>query len=152
MKLSTSLRGLPFNVEMSPLWFLSTRLRIYWLHPPVLGYDPHHKKRYLNYIYTAAGWIDGNVLSEFKQKKVRFGFLFSVLWHVNLRGLFNAKDILLQERQGYYSTHSWEDEGVYAFPKVINPKVNVIAWLEFELAYYYIVVQHFSNTSGTLQK
>ena len=25
---------------------------------------------------------------------------------------------------------------VHAFPKGINPKVNLLAWLDFELAYY----------------
>ena len=41
------------------------------------------------------------------------------------------------------------DKGVYAFPKSINPKVNVIAWLEFELAYYDVTVQHFNHyTTG----
>ena len=32
--------------------------------------------------------------------------------------------------------HSWEDKGVHTFPKGICPKVNVIARLEYELAYY----------------
>ena len=36
----------------------------------------------------------------------------------------------------YYLTHSWEDKGVHTFPKGICPKVNVIARLEYELAYY----------------
>ena len=30
--------------------------------------------------------------------------------------------------------------GVHTFPEAINLKVNVIAWLEFELAYYDIVL------------
>ena len=29
-----------------------------------------------------------------------------------------------------------EEQGVHTFPKGICQKVNVIAWLEFELAYY----------------
>ena len=32
--------------------------------------------------------------------------------------------------------HSWEEKGVHTFPKGICPKVNVIARLEYELAYY----------------
>ena len=56
-----------------------------------------------------------------------------VWWHIKLRGLFNAKAILL-EPQWCYLTHSWEDKGVHTFPKGICPKVNVIARLEFELA------------------
>ena len=35
--------------------------------------------------------------------------------------------------------------GVYTFPKGISPKVNVIAWLEFELAYYDVKVQHVNH-------
>ena len=50
--------------------------------------------------------------------------------------LFNAKAILLEEQLWYYLTHSWEDKGVHTFPKGICPKVNVIARLGFELAYY----------------
>ena len=34
---------------------------------------------------------------------------------------------------------------VHTFPKGISPKVNVIAWLEFELAYFEAVVKHFNN-------
>ena len=32
----------------------------------------------------------------------------------------------------------------HAFPKGIGPKVNVIAWLEFELTYFETAVQHFT--------
>ena len=46
--------------------------------------------------------------------------------------LFNA---ILLEEQWYYITHSLEDKGVHTFPKGICPKVNVIARLEYELAY-----------------
>ena len=38
-----------------------------------------------------------------------------------------------------------EIKRVHAFPKVINPKVNLIAWLEFELVYSEAAVQHFSH-------
>ena len=51
-------------------------------------------------------------------------------------GLFDPKAIFLEEQQWCYLTHSWEDKGVYTFPKGICPKVNVIVRLEFELAYY----------------
>ena len=57
--------------------------------------------------------------------------------------LFNAKAILLEEQ--YYLTHSWEDKGVHTFPKGICPKVNVIARLENELAYYDSAVHRFSH-------
>ena len=33
--------------------------------------------------------------------------------------------------------------GVHAFPKSINPKVNIIAQLGIELAYFETAVQHF---------
>ena len=45
----------------------------------------------------------------------------------------------------YYLTHSWEDKGVHTFPKGICPKVNVIARLEYELAYYDSVVHRFNH-------
>ena len=57
--------------------------------------------------------------------------------------LFNAKAILLEEQ--YYLTHSWEDKGVHTFPKGICPKVNLIAWLENELAYYDSAVRRFNH-------
>ena len=56
---------------------------------------------------------------------------------------FNAKAILLVEQSWYYLTHSWE--GVHTFPKGICPKVNVIARLEFELAYYDSAVHRFNH-------
>ena len=59
--------------------------------------------------------------------------------------LFNAKAILLEEQLWYYLTHSWEDKGVHTFPKVICPKVNVIARLEYELAYYDSAVYRFNH-------
>ena len=39
----------------------------------------------------------------------------------------------------------WEDEKVHTFPKGICPKVNVIARLEYELAYYDSAVQRFNH-------
>ena len=59
--------------------------------------------------------------------------------------LFNAKAILLKEQLWYYLTHSWKDTGVYIFPKGICPKVNVIARLEYELAYYDSAVHRFNH-------
>ena len=50
--------------------------------------------------------------------------------------LFNAKAILLEEQEWYYLTHIWEYRGFHAFPKDICLKVNVLAQLKFELAYY----------------
>ena len=59
--------------------------------------------------------------------------------------LFNAKAILLEEQKWCYLTHSWEDKGVHTFPKWICPKVNVIARLEYELAYYDSAVHRFNH-------
>ena len=42
----------------------------------------------------------------------------------------------LEEQQCFYLTHSWVDKRVHTFPKGICQKMNVIARLEFELAYY----------------
>ena len=51
-----------------------------------------------------------------------------------------------QTKEWYYLTHSWED----TFPKGICPKVNVIAQLKVELAYYDSAVQRFNHyTSWT---
>ena len=42
--------------------------------------------------------------------------------------------------------HSWrENKGVHTFPKGICPKVNVIARLEYELAYYDSAVHRFNH-------
>ena len=59
--------------------------------------------------------------------------------------LFSAKAILLDEQLWYYLTHSWENNGVSTFPKGICPKVNVIAWLEYKLAYYDSAVHRFNH-------
>ncbi len=59
--------------------------------------------------------------------------------------LFNYKAIILEEQKWYYSTHNWEDKGVHTFPKGICPKVNVIARLDFELAYYDSEVHRFNH-------
>ena len=49
----------------------------------------------------------------------------------------------------YYLTDSWEDKEVHTFPKGICPKVNVIARLEFELAYYDSAVHRFNHYTRT---
>ena len=54
-----------------------------------------------------------------------------------------SEAILLEEQ--YYLTHSWEDKGVHTFPKGICPKVNIIARLENELAYYDSSVHRFNH-------
>ena len=42
-------------------------------------------------------------------------------------------------------THSWEDKRVHTFSEGICPKVNVIARLEYELAYYDSAVHRFNH-------
>ena len=52
-------------------------------------------------------------------------------------GYFNGKAILVEEQQCYYLTDSREEnKGVRAFPKGNSPKMNVIARVGFEPAYY----------------
>ena len=63
----------------------------------------------------------------------------------NLCMLFNPKTILLEEQSWYHLTHSCKDKGVHTFPEGICLKVNVIARLEFELAYYDSAVHRFNH-------
>ena len=70
---------------------------------------------------------------------------FLVKCHINRCRLFNAKAILLEEQYWYSLTHNWEDTGFHTFPKGICPKVNVIARLEYELAYYDSAVHRFNH-------
>ena len=73
-----------------------------------------------------------------------------LLWFC-LVSLFNGISTFLgylmpnQSSKKNYLTHRWEDKGVHTFPKGICLKVNIIVWLEFELAYYDSAVQHFNH-------
>ena len=60
-----------------------------------------------------------------------------------LRGPFNAKAILV-EQKWYYLTQSWGIRRFDIFTLGIHPKVNLIALLEFELAYFEASVKHVS--------
>ena len=74
------------------------------------------------------------------------GFCFFVSLHINLRGLFKAKAILVEEQQWYYLTIAGERiKGVKTFPKVISLKIILTTKLEFELSYYNVAVQHASH-------
>ena len=75
----------------------------------------------------------------------RFGLVSLFNGISTLFRLFNAKAIILEEQQWYYLTHSWEDKRVHTFSKGICPKVNVIARLEYELAYYDSAVHGFNH-------
>ena len=64
---------------------------------------------------------------------------YNIKEEVGLVPLFNSISTfvgyLMPKPFSKYLTHSWEDKGVHTFPKGIYPKVNVIARLEYELAY-----------------
>ena len=62
----------------------------------------------------------------------------------NLCELFNAK-VILVEKQWYYLTHNWRDQGVHTFLLGISLKVNIIARLQFEVAYFDDAVKHVSH-------
>ena len=55
--------------------------------------------------------------------------------------LLNTKATIVKQ-QWYYLANSWNPSGVPIFRKVISPKVNVIAQMEFELAYLEATVRH----------
>ena len=97
--------------------------------------------------YLTHSWEDKGVHTFPKCifPKVNIGLVSLFNGISTLNRLFNAKDILLEEQQWYYLTHSWEDKGVHTFPKGICPKVNVIARLEYELAYYDSAVHRFNH-------
>ena len=63
--------------------------------------------------------------------KLSLGLGFFVLWHINLRGLFNAQVILVEEQ--YWSYLTPDNWNLYPFLRDINSKVNIILWLKFEL-------------------
>ena len=45
--------------------------------------------------------------------------------------LLNAKALFVKEQYCYYLTHSLEDKTCLTFLKSTAPKMDVIAWLEF---------------------
>ena len=78
-----------------------------------------------------------------KQQKYDFVWLLYFVWHIILHGLFIAKAIRVKEKAVILLYPLLGDSKVHTFPKGINPKVNVIALLEFELPYF--VVQQFGH-------
>ena len=48
------------------------------------------------------------------------------------------KKNLVEQQLGYYFSHNWRGKG-------INSKVNLIARLEFEIAEWDVIVEHFSR-------
>ena len=72
------------------------------------------------------------------------------LWHIDYLRLINPKSIFLEGQYWYYLAYRRKDKRVPTVHKDICLKVNVIAWLEFELMYYDSTVQHFNHyTMGT---
>ena len=63
---------------------------------------------------------------------------------MKLRGLFNAKVILFEEEKWDYLINSYQEKWVNMFLNCNSPKTNVIARLEFELAYNNFAVQYFN--------
>ena len=63
-------------------------------------------------------------------------FLCLISW------IIYTKDFFIEEQLWYYLTQSWNDKWIHTFLKSSGMKVNLIPQLEFELAYYYVVVQH----------
>ena len=63
---------------------------------------------------------------------------FLCLMAIKLHGLFNAKAIFIEEQQWYSG-----DKEIHTFLKGIRLKVNLIVWLEFELAYFEAAIQQF---------
>ena len=74
-----------------------------------------------------------------------FWYLYFLL-HFNLRGLFKAKAVLVEEQYWYNLTDSKSggDKEVHTFPKGISSKVIVIARMELDLAYFDVMVQQFT--------
>ena len=57
----------------------------------------------------------------------------------------NLSFFFYKDSSGTILTHIWENKGFYTFPQGICPKANVMAWLEFELAYHDSAVQQFNH-------
>ena len=53
--------------------------------------------------------------------------------------------MFVKEHQRYYLIHSRWNKEVHAFFKSICPKVNIIAWLEFEPVYIEAAVQNVNH-------
>ena len=67
-------------------------------------------------------------------------YQFWVVWlGLNLRWLFDAKAIFVVEH------YRGGNKGFHTYPEGIISKVNAIARLEFEYAYYEVAVQHVSH-------
>ena len=64
--------------------------------------------------------------------------------------LFNAKAILFEQQLRHYLINGRIDERFHLFSKCITPKVNVVGRLDFEIANFEVVVQHFSHSARAI--
>ena len=56
--------------------------------------------------------------------------------------------MFVEKLERYNLAHFWcggEAKGIHTFTRGISPKVNVMAWQGFELAYFEVAVQRFSH-------
>ena len=67
-------------------------------------------------------------------------YLFGFLWHINQCRLFNAKSIFVEENCENIRPIVFKE--VYTFSLCTISKVNVLARVEFELAYFETAVLH----------
>ena len=129
------------NTDSKKVWFgfffngISTLCRLFNAKAILL------KEQY----YLTHSWEDkgGHTFPKGICLKVNTGLVSLFNGISTLCRLFNTKAILLKDQ--YYLTHCWEDKGGHTFPKGIYPKVNVIARLENELAYYDSAVHRFNH-------
>ena len=67
-------------------------------------------------------------------------------------GYLMPKPFFWKNRSGTIWSIDRRIRGAHTFPKDICPKVNIITWLDFELAYYDSAIQHFNHyTTRTSQ-
>ena len=74
-------------------------------------------------------------------------FNFFVLWHINPRGLFNARALLAEVQLRYYLNYSLWDKSVQTFPRGIRPKTKVVPRLESEVTARFF--SHFTMQTPT---
>ena len=85
-----------------------------------------------------------DIIKTIKRVSFRLGFCFNDISAT--MGYLKPKVILVEGQYWYCLTNSCgEDKRVHAFPKSISLKLNVIAWLKFEVIYYDVAVQHVSH-------
>ena len=83
----------------------------------------------------------GDILMEVGNFVLTYGVVVPVRGGIVQFSLFVDAKAILEERPLWcYLIHSQGNKGAHALPRGINPKVNAIARLEFELAYSKAVV------------